>query len=247
MNVTRSALVTGATGGVGRAVARAWTETGGRSWLLGRRMDALDRLRRELGAAVRVVRGDLTSDEHLDDVAAAIVSAEPGLDLLVHTAGAWSPSERSDPDDPDVRRLHDLHVRARLELTRRLVPALEARRGTVVFVNSSVATRDSPAPGPYAASMRELRRRTDELRDALNPRGIRVVSLFLGRTHTPMQERIHETAGRTLDADRLIRPETVARSILDLAALPEDAEITEIALRPMRPPADAPASSSTPR
>lgn len=238
----RTAVVTGATGGIGGAVARAWAVLDGRLWVLGRRRGALKGFVEKLPgpALARGLSGDLTSERYQDEVTEVIRRACEGLDLLVHAAGVYSSTGLARFDQDEYRRLFDLNVRARFALTARLLPLLRARGGTVVFVNSSVGSRSPATSGVYAASMHAMRAGTDALRQEVNPHGVRVVSVFLGRTATPMQGRIHREEGRAFEPEYMIRPETVGRLIVDLAGLPRDAEVTDVMLRPIRKPQDRP-------
>ena len=85
------------------------------------------------------------------------------------------------------------------ELTRAVLPALRSARGTVVFVNSGPGLAANPQWGAYAASKFGLRAIADALRAEEAPAGVRVTSVFLGRTATPMQQKVHEQEGRDYD------------------------------------------------
>nr|MBA2641979.1 SDR family NAD(P)-dependent oxidoreductase [Actinomycetota bacterium] len=122
---------------------------------------------------------------------------------------------------------------APLQLTEVLLPALRKARGQVVFVNSSAANRPSVANAMYAATKRDLRAVADSLRDEVNPDGVRVLSVYAGRTATPMQEAVHEHEHRTYTPQLLMRPEDVTHVVLAALTLPPSAEITDVSLRPM--------------
>ncbi len=93
--------------------------------------------------------------------------------------------------------------------------------------------------GQYAATKHALRAMTDSLRDEVNPDGVRVLSVFLGRTASPMQAAIHQVEGRAYDPDRLVQPQDVAAMVISALSLPRTAEVTDISIRPMqKPPED---------
>jgi short-subunit dehydrogenase len=107
---------------------------------------------------------------------------------------------------------------------------LRAAAGTVVFVNSSAGLTAHPQWSAYAASKFGLRALADALR-AEEP-GLRVTTVFPGRTATPMQEKVHAQEGNEYDAAAWIRPDTVADAIVGVLDLPRDATIPELVVRP---------------
>jgi NADP-dependent 3-hydroxy acid dehydrogenase YdfG len=86
----------------------------------------------------------------------------------------------------------------------------------------------------YAASKHALRALADGLRDEVNKKGVRVITVFPGRTATPMQEAVHRYEGRPYDAERFLQPEDVAAAAVNALALPRTAEVTDLHIRPMR-------------
>ena len=126
----------------------------------------------------------------------------------------------------------DVNLLAPAELTRLALPGLRAARGTVVFVNSGAGLRANPEWAPYAASKHGLRALADALRAEEQGDGVRVTSVYPGRTATAMQERVHEQEGKEYDAGDWIRPETVADAIRHVIDLPRDATIPDVTVSP---------------
>lgn len=118
------------------------------------------------------------------------------------------------------------------ELTRLMLPALRAARGHVVFVNSGAGLRVHPEWGSYGASKFAVRAIADALRAEERQHGLRVTTVYPGRTATPMQEKVHQQEGASYDASRWIDPASVATTILAALDLPPDAELTELTVRP---------------
>ena len=228
-----SALVTGAGSGIGRAIARSLADAGARVLLLGR--DAA-RLRATAADArgAEVVALDLAADA--EAVAALAPRLPARLAVLVHAAGAHrlGPVEATDPAALDA--LLAVNLRAPLALTRLCLPALRAARGQVVFVNSSQGLAAGRGAGAYAASKHALRALADSLRGEVNAEGVRVLSVYPGRTATPLQAVVHAQEGRAYDPGALMQPEDVAAMVLAALTLPRTAEVTDIMMRPMRPP-----------
>jgi short-subunit dehydrogenase len=206
--------VTGAGSGIGLEVADRLAERGDRVVRLTR--DVVD-----LSDAVAVAHWATDFAEDLD-----------GLDSLLHVAGTVDLGTVAALDLEVWQRHLDVNLTAPAVLTARLLPALRAARGTVVFVNSSAGLVAHAEWSAYAASKFGLRALADSLRAEEAGNGVRVTTVFPSRTATPMQEKVHEQEGRTYDASRWIRPDTVVDSILHVLDLPPDATIPELVIRP---------------
>jgi NAD(P)-dependent dehydrogenase (short-subunit alcohol dehydrogenase family) len=220
----RVAVVTGASRGIGAAIARLLAERGADVRAVGRRLVALD----ALGDGVRPYRVDLT-----DDAAVTALAAELGhIDILVHSAGELRHAAVADAPLEDLDLQYRVNLRAPYRLTQALLPALRTSEGEVVFINSSVYPAARAGTSQYAATKYGLAAVADALRDELNTDGIRVLSVFPGRTATPMQARLHEAEGRPYQPERLLQPEDVAAAVLGALELPRTAEVTDLRIRP---------------
>ena len=226
----RVALVTGATGAIGRAIGFALLREGAEVILHGRtpeRCAALAAAARSLGKA-EVVAGDLTREADLAALAAR-VGARGRLDLLSLGAGIY---ERGAEPASLARQLAANLLGPHALLTA-LRPFLVAAQGQVVVLNSTQALNASPGLGGFAATQHALRALTDAFRGEVNAEGVRVLTIYLGRTASERQRAIFALEGRPYPEARLIQPEDVAQAALALAALPRTAEATELTLRPM--------------
>ncbi len=231
------ALVIGAGGGIGRAIARALAARGADLWLAGRRLEPLAETAAGIVPRERVLdcwTVDLESDDAPRRLARAVGDAS--LDILVHAAGRFTPGSPLDIPPEEVHRLFRVNALAPISITCALAPALGQARGQVVVINSSAATQPSHPWSVYAASKTALRTLTDGLRQALNPRGVRVLSVFPGRTATPMQAAIFAMERRPYTPERLVQPEDVAAMVIAALLTPRTAEVTELHLRPMQAP-----------
>ena len=227
----RTAVITGAGGSVGSAVVEACVADGFDVHAVFRRAPAAT------AAGVTAHAADLEDDDELGALIASL-AAVSHMSLLVHAAGAYERAALADTGDAALARLLRVNVQAPHTLTRGLLPALRAGGANVVFVNSSVAVRaGEPDISAYAASRHAQRSLADSLRSEENAHGVRVTSLFLGRTAGPLQERIHADEGRRYEPQRLVQPQDVAQVVLGLASLPATSEITELQLRPRLRPA----------
>jgi NAD(P)-dependent dehydrogenase (short-subunit alcohol dehydrogenase family) len=179
---------------------------------------------------------DLTVDAELDRLCEQLSQAG-GLDILVHAAGVVHQNRMEDANVGDLDVQYATNVRAPYLLTKRLLPLLTGSRGQVVFINSSAGfSAGRPGIGQYAATKHALRAIAESLRAELNPKGVRVISVYLGRTAGPLQERLFRQEGKTYRPERLLQPEDVASVLLHTLALPPTAEVTDIHIRPMLKP-----------
>jgi NADP-dependent 3-hydroxy acid dehydrogenase YdfG len=218
------ALITGASRGIGAAVAHALSPT--HELLLGGRdTGALA----ELAAALSDAR---PWPVELSD-ATALAAATAGikrLDVLVHSAGVADLGPLADTPVSLWRNTFEVNVVAVAELTRLLLPALRAAHGTVVLVNSGQGKRAAAGWGAYAASKFALTAYAEVLR-AEEP-GLRVSTVFPGRTATGMQRRVRATEGGEYQPEHYLRPESVADAVRFAVSAPVDAQLPEIVVRP---------------
>ena len=226
------AVVTGASGGIGREIALKLMQRGACIWAIGRRRA---RLNDALGcehASLRFLEADLASNEGLVRLTAAL-DLQNGLDILVHSAGRIHLGHFENLSLGHFDEQYHVNLRAPFAITQRALPALRRRRGQVVFINSSGGLRVSAEATQYSATKFGLRAVADGLRDEVNADGIRVLSIFVGRTATTMQAAIMSHEGRAWDPTKLLQPSDVAESILAALAMPRSAEVYEISVRPM--------------
>ncbi|MDX3097422.1 SDR family oxidoreductase [Streptomyces sp. ME01-24h] len=223
-------LITGAGSGIGAAVARRLLDRGDELWLLARDAGRAKELADRFPGAHTLV-GDLAEPERLS-WALGHQSPPDRLDSLLHIAGVVDLA----PVGELTPKVWNLTLAANLvgpaELTRLVLPQLRLSRGHVVFVNSGAGLNASAEWGAYAASKHGLKALADSLRHEEHANGVRVTSVYPGRTATPMQAKVHQQEGKPYDPSRWIAPESVATAILTAVDLPRDAEINDLTIRP---------------
>lgn len=232
----RNAVVTGASGGIGRAIALELGRRGFLVHLVGRDRSRLDETAAQIGncGQARCYAADLGDRSELSALANQLADVLDGLDLLVHSAGAFVSGRFETLPVHDFDRLYSVNVRAPFIVTQRLLPHLKRRSGQVVFINSSAALQPSPMNAAYAASKRALCGLAEALRAEVNTDDVRVLSVFPGRTATQMQQDIHLREGKTYVPANLLQPDDIALAVLNAIELPRTAELTDLNIRPMR-------------
>jgi NADP-dependent 3-hydroxy acid dehydrogenase YdfG len=213
----KTALVTGASGGIGSAVAKALAPTHD-VWLGGRKLQP--------DLPGRPWQVDLLDFEALPEATKDIGD----LDVLVHSAGVTRLGPLADTDVQTWQDTFNLNVIAVAELTRVLLPKLRAARGHVILINSGAGIRVNANWGAYAASKFALRAYADALR--AEESDIRVTTIFPGRTDTEMQRGVRKAEGGDYEPEKYLKPETVAQAVRNAIDLPADAHPTEVIIRP---------------
>ena len=226
-------LVTGASSGIGAAVARRLSERGDRLVLVARSEARAQQLVTDFPGS-QTLTADLAEPDSLEALLAS-TELPPALDSVLHVAGVVDLNPVAEAPLAQWREQLDVNLVAPFLLTRACLPAVRRTYGTVLFVNSSAGLAASAAWGAYAASKFGLRALADALRSEEVTNGVRVTTVFPSRTATPMQEKVHEQEGATYDHTRWISPETVAETILYVLDLPADATIPEVTVRPVVP------------
>jgi NADP-dependent 3-hydroxy acid dehydrogenase YdfG len=216
-------MITGASGGLGRAIATALAPTH-TLFLAGRPSDRLDATAAQFGATTWPI--DLADPDGIEAVVEPIVE----LDVLVHNAGVAYPGRVEESSVDEWRATMTVNVVGAVALTLALLPALRAARGQVVFINSGAGINASPGLASYSASKAALRSFADSLR-ADEP-DLRVTSMHPGRIDTDMQRDLIAYEERDYVAEQFLTPETVAAMVATAIAAPPDAHVHELVVRP---------------
>jgi NADP-dependent 3-hydroxy acid dehydrogenase YdfG len=228
------AIVTGASSGIGRALALALAKEGMALRLLGRDPTRLDATASEARARSPTVAWDsidLTQFDQIQSFVDRVGGKRPAV--LVHSAGLYTSGAHSERRPEEYATLFAANVSGPMYLTQLLLGSLASAQGQIVFINSTQGLTPSPKVGLYAATQHAFKAMADTLRDEVNPLGIRVLTVHPGRTATVRQERIFAQEGRAYTPDRLLQPEDVATMVVAALKLPRTAEVTNLVIRPM--------------
>lgn len=222
------ALVTGASRGIGAAIARDLART--HAVIAGARSAAaLAALRDDVPDLVPMICdvGDA------DSVATAMTTLAPDrLDVLVHSAGIADERPFDTFTRDDWRRSFEVNVFGVADLTARLLPALRAARGTVVFLNSGSGLFSYPDGAVYSGTKFALRTMADCLREEERDHGVRVVSVHPGFVDTDMARSIRQQSGREGPDESYVHPDTIASGVRVAVDAPHEAQFETISIRP---------------
>ena len=188
---------------------------------------------RPFAASVETRACDLTKAEEIEEACAHISDKYGRLGILVHCAGVIQHGNLADTPLVCMDLQYAANVRGPLLLTQRLLPLLKRPRGQIVFINSSAGLNARPNAGQFSATQHAFKALADALRDEVNAEGVRISSVFPGRTATTRISTLHEKEGREFRPELLLQPDDVASVVANILTLPWTAEVTNVNIRPM--------------
>lgn len=232
----RTAIVTGASSGIGEATARRLAQGGYNVVLAARRADRLQDLAAELGEKALAVPTDVTDPAACEALVSQTVERFGALDVLVNNAGIGLYSTIAEADPDDWRKMFDVNVLGVLYSTRAAIRYMLPRgSGDVVFISSVAGRRVPNTYGTvYAATKHALSAIAEGLRMDLEGKGIRVVSVEPGLVRTEFPTNSYSSAEEYY-AQKDYAPleaEDVAEAVLYAVSQPPSVSVNEILLRP---------------
>lgn len=189
----KTALVTGASGGIGAAIARALCAQGAQVTLSGTRRDALDALASELGAGASFLTCDLANAAAVATLAKDAEAAMGSLDILVNNAGRTRDGLAMRMSDEDWNAILEVNLSAGFRLSRAVLRGMMKRRfGRIINITSVVAQAGNPGQANYVAAKAGLTGMTKSLAAEVASRNITVNCIAPGFIETPMTDALPE-------------------------------------------------------
>ena len=219
----RRVLVTGASGGIGGAIARGLHAQGATVALAGRNQEALELIASELGERTRIILGDLRDPKAIDAMLSKLVEQMGDIEILVNNAGITRDNLAIRIKDEDWHEVIEVNLTATFRLSRAVLRGMmKSRWGRIINVTSIVGTTGNPGQANYAASKAGVVGMSKVLAAEVAGRGITVNCVAPGFIDTAMTESLSEKQSETLigaiPAGRLGTPEDVAACTVFLAA-----------------------------
>jgi short-subunit dehydrogenase len=210
MPENRTLIITGASSGIGRALAVATAREGDRVVLVARRAERLAEIAsgiRAAGGACATVAADVIARDTPAKVVAAALQSFGRIDAVVNNAGSYGYGGLLQQSDAALEAQWQLHVAAPLRLSRAALPHLEATHGQLVFIGSGVARVPLPNAGAYSLAKAAIRAAAIQLRRELRARGVAVTYVDPGVVATEFHssQNIERPPGGTLSAERAAR------------------------------------------
>ncbi|GAA3207016.1 SDR family NAD(P)-dependent oxidoreductase [Actinocorallia longicatena] len=231
------ALVTGASSGIGEAIALALAEQGAKVVAGARRTERLAALAGRACGEVVPVALDVTGRRSAEAAVAAAVERFGGLDVLVNNAGLMLAGPIEGADVTEWTRMIDTNLLGSLHMIHAALPRLLERRGAVVQISSTSGRIASAASGVYSATKFGITAFAEALRQEVTERGVRVVVVEPGFVTTELTDHItdpamREAARQIASAIRPLRPDDVAAAVLYALTQPVHVAVNEILVRP---------------
>lgn len=229
----RYAVVTGATQGIGKAVVQRLLQEGFHIAICARTRADLERAegvwRAEYPQAKIIVRqADLADREQVRQFGDVVLQEFPQVDILVNNAGLFFPGKLADEPEGHLETLMSVNVYSAYHLTRKLLPAMKARRSGHIFNLCSVASLQAyENGGAYSITKYALLGFTENLRHELRPEGVKVTALMPGATWSRSWE------GSGLPEGRMMKAEDVANMIWAAYTVSASASVESIVMRPL--------------
>lgn len=219
----KCALVTGATGGIGGAVAKALHAQGATIAVSGTRREALEALAAELGARVHVVPANLSDKDSVEGLIPAAEAALGQVDILVNNAGVTRDNLFMRMKDEEWEMVLRVNLEAAFRLSRAAIKGMMKRRfGRIVSVTSVIGTTGNAGQANYAASKAGLIGMSKSLAQEVASRNITVNCIAPGFISTPMTDVLNEKQREGILAKvpmaRLGTPEDIAAAAVYLAS-----------------------------
>ncbi|GKV88030.1 SDR family oxidoreductase [Pectobacterium carotovorum] len=233
-NKKRVAVVTGASSGIGEAIARELSKKGIRVVLLARRLERIQALATELGHDVIAIRADVTDRESIMLAATLVEQKFGGADILINNAGVMLTAPFDSSQRNEHRQMVETNLLGAMTVTEVFLPQLRRNQGDLVNI-SSVAGRVAPAGfAAYAATKWGLNGWSEALRVEIQP-DIRVMVIEPGAIATELANHIthqESQAAAKSALDWAIPPGDIAEVIAFAVSLPKRTSINEILIRP---------------
>lgn len=219
----KKALITGASGGIGGAIAKAFVAAGAQVAISGTRVEALEALTKELGGVAKILPCNLMDAAAVEALPAQAEATLGGLDILVCNAGVTKDGLAMRMKDEDWQAVIDINLTATFRLNRAVLrPFMKQRGGRIVNISSVVAVRGNPGQANYCASKAGMIGMSKSLAAEVSSRGITVNCVAPGFIQTAMTDKLSEEQAKritdNIPSGRFGTPDDVAAGVVFLAS-----------------------------
>ena len=189
----KNALITGASGGIGRAIAETFHASGARLTISGTRMEPLEELAKSLGDGVHIMGCDLSNGVEVENLSKGAQEKMGSVDILVNNAGITRDNLFLRMTDEDWASVLEVNLTSTMKLCRGVLRGMmKSRWGRIVNIGSVVGSTGNPGQGNYAASKAALVGMSKSLANEVASRGITVNCIAPGFVKTAMTEKLNE-------------------------------------------------------
>ena len=221
--IGKTALITGASGGIGAAIAKALHDAGATIAISGTRVEALEKVKTEVGERVHILPCNLSNPEEVEKLVPAAEAALGGLDILVNNAGITKDGLAMRMKDEDWSSVIDVNLTANFRLARAAMKLMMKKRfGRIINITSIVGVTGNPGQANYVASKAGLIGLTKSIAQELATRGVTANCVAPGFIATPMTDGLNDKQKEAIlariPAGRMGGPTDIAAAVLYLAS-----------------------------
>ena len=219
----KTALLTGASGGIGAAIAKALHDAGATIAISGTRVEALEKVKAEVGERVHILPCNLSKPEDVEKLVPAAEAAMGGLDILINNAGITRDGLAMRMKDEDWQSVIDVNLTSNFRLSRAAMRGMMKKRwGRIINITSIVGVTGNPGQVNYVASKAGLIGMTKSLAQELGSRNVTVNCVAPGFIATPMTDVLNEKQREAIlsriPAGRMGGPNDIAAAVVYLAS-----------------------------
>ncbi|KAA3642658.1 MAG: SDR family NAD(P)-dependent oxidoreductase [Bacteroidetes bacterium] len=225
------ALISGATRGIGKAIAKNLSEKGYDLILLARNKSDLEKLKEELmpfGNTIQIFSIDLKNDAEYSALATSL-SNEESLDVLINNVGIFNTNNADLINPDDLVDLLKINLLAAIKLSNLFIPKMkEKQEGSIINIGSVMGLKAAPFASNYSITKHAFKGWNDALRDELRTDGIKVNAIYPGAVNTSSWD------GMNVDRTAMIQPDDIAKIVNTLLDLHDSTLVEDIVLSPLQ-------------
>lgn len=229
----KTVVLTGATSGVGLAIAQTLISLGSKVFMIGRNSEKLEKtFGKEFLTNPNIVfiKTDFSVSEEIESMLDQLHN-EKKIDILIHSAGVISLGAIESHKVEKLDYHYQVNVRSRYLITQKLISKIKKAKGEILFLNSTAGLGAWENIGQYSATKHATRALTDSLRKELAKDKIKVTSFYLGSTDTPMQEYVQKELGNEYEPEKYLSPAEVAGLVINVLNLSKNVAVTDIIVK----------------
>jgi len=225
-------IITGATKGIGHAIAEQFAAAGYNLIVCARSKEDLEKMEKEFSArfpsvSIYVKVADVGDSNQVKDFGRWILESGFTPDIVINNAGYFVPGSVYNEKEGTLQKMMEVNLNSAYHLTRSLLPAMTERKKGHIFTICSIASFQPLANvGSYGISKFALLGFTKHLREEMKPYGIKVTAVIPGATYTPSWE------GSGINLERILQADDVAKMVFACSQLSLQAVVEEIVIRP---------------
>ena len=228
------AIITGASRGIGKAIATVFAHEGVNLLLTSRTEEALISLCKELSeySKVSYFIADLADSDQVKSLFTYVNDNHIKPDILVHSAGVFFHNPIIDIVENDFDLAYKVNFKAPCMITKQFLPEIIKNKGSVVFINSTAALYPKINSTLYSTTKSSLKTFAKVLHKEVHPKGVRVINICAGRVDTEMQRIATKLEGIEYQPWKYLSPQSIADLVVLNLKLPNEIDIHELIIRP---------------